>query len=86
MSTTTTALTCILCPMSCSLELLVEENRVIQVSGNNCKQGPTYAEKELINPTRILTTTVEIEGARIYRLPVKAFEEEEVPVGRYPNR
>lgn len=76
MSTTTT-LTCILCPMSCTLELLVEENRVIKVSGNNCKLGPTYAEKELINPTRILTTTVEIEDARLSRLPVKT--EGEIP-------
>jgi len=67
----TAALTCILCPMSCSLELTVEENRVTSVSGNSCKLGPTYAEKELINPTRVLTTTVEIAGARIPRLPVK---------------
>ncbi|MGE5543493.1 MAG: DUF1667 domain-containing protein [Bacillota bacterium] len=75
MSTTTTTLTCILCPMSCSLELVVEDNRVIKVSGNGCKLGPPYAEKELINPTRILTTTVKIDGARISRLPVKTDKE-----------
>ncbi len=75
MSKENTSLTCILCPMSCVLELTVEDGRVIQISGNNCKLGPTYAEKELINPTRTLTTTVEIEGARISRLPVKTLEE-----------
>ncbi len=68
---TTANLTCILCPMSCNLELVLDGNRVVQVSGNSCKLGPAYAEKEFINPTRVLTTTVKIEGARVSRLPVK---------------
>lgn len=70
-----TTLTCILCPMSCSLNLTVEEGRVIDVKGNSCKLGPKYAEKEITAPTRTLTSTVRIKGSIIPRLPVKTREE-----------
>ncbi|MGE5370525.1 MAG: DUF1667 domain-containing protein [Solirubrobacterales bacterium] len=65
------ALTCILCPMSCTLDLTVEGGKVTNVSGNSCKQGPPYAEKEYTLPTRSLTSTVGIQNSVIDRLPVK---------------
>lgn len=64
-------LTCILCPMSCSLELTLDEGRITEVTGNSCKLGAGYAEKEYTCPTRTLTSTVEIDDGVIERLPVK---------------
>jgi CxxC motif-containing protein len=43
------------------LEVKTENSEVISVTGQSCKKGITYAIKECTNPTRILTTTVEVE-------------------------
>lgn len=58
-------LICIVCPRGCHLK--VENN---QVSGNFCKRGEVYAIKELSNPERMLTSTVEIVSDDIKRLSV----------------
>ena len=42
----------------------------IQVNGNACPRGHTYAVNELTNPLRTLTTTIEIESETQKRLPV----------------
>lgn len=62
-------LTCIICPMGCSMEVEVEtaangQKNVLSVKDNGCKRGAEYATKELTNPTRTLTTTIKIEGAK----------------------
>lgn len=69
-------LTCIICPMGCSMEVEVEINasgqkKVLSVKDNGCKRGEQYAAKELINPTRTLTTTIKVEGGQLPLVPVK---------------
>ncbi len=59
-------LICIVCPIGCSLT--IDESN--QVSGNQCPRGAAFAKKELTKPTRLVTTTVKIEGAVHERLPV----------------
>lgn len=62
---------CIICPLSCHLEVdLDDSGNVVDVAGNSCPRGDTYARKELTNPTRMLTSTVRIKGAMYERLPV----------------
>lgn len=51
-------LTCIVCPMGCSLEIELEGNSVVSVKGNTCPRGLKYAEDECTNPQRTVTTTV----------------------------
>ncbi|WP_024856302.1 DUF1667 domain-containing protein [Ruminococcus albus] len=51
-------LICINCPMGCEMTVEVENGKVISVSGNTCKRGEIYAESEISNPTRTITTTV----------------------------
>ncbi len=51
-------LTCIVCPMGCPLEVTIEDNKVISVSGNTCKRGEDYAASECTNPVRTVTTTI----------------------------
>lgn len=70
-----TELTCIVCPVGCHLEVKeikgADENVSYQVSGNTCKRGEKYGIDEVTNPTRMVTSTVKIEGAHLRRMPVK---------------
>ncbi len=51
-------MTCIVCPIGCTLTAEKDENGVIKVTGNSCPRGAKYAESELTFPVRTLTTTV----------------------------
>ncbi|MDL2324978.1 DUF1667 domain-containing protein [Ruminococcaceae bacterium OttesenSCG-928-A16] len=62
-------LICIVCPKGCHLK--IDEENGFAVTGNACEKGPVYAVKELTNPTRVVTSTVRIQGAEIPRMPVK---------------
>ena len=69
-------LTCIICPMGCSMEVEIETDtsghkKVLSVKDNGCKRGEQYAAKELQNPTRTLTTTIKVEGGLLPVVPVK---------------
>ncbi|MDO6356008.1 DUF1667 domain-containing protein [Caloramator sp. CAR-1] len=68
-------MTCINCPLGCQLQ--VEINGEIKVTGNKCKKGEDYAKNEIINPTRIITTTVKVKGGDRPLLSVKT--DREVP-------
>ena len=57
-------LTCIGCPMGCQLEVTLEKGAFASVTGNTCKNGARYAQKEVTDPRRIVTTTVRVEGSR----------------------
>lgn len=64
-------LTCIGCPMGCAVTVEMSGGQISAVTGNSCKIGDTYARKEVTDPTRIVTSTVKLEGAQLSRLPVK---------------
>ena len=51
---------CIGCPMGCYLTVDYVGTEINEVSGNRCKVGQQYAEKEISNPERTLTTTVKV--------------------------
>lgn len=57
-------LTCICCPMGCTITANVQGTEVIRVTGNTCRRGEVYARKELTDPTRIVTSTVRVRGRR----------------------
>ena len=73
-------MTCIVCPNGCQLEVLVDEDDVADVSGNRCMRGYAYAQKEVLSPTRTVTTTLEVEGGELPRVSVKT--EREIPKDR----
>lgn len=62
MSETTRELTCIGCPLGCSITVTMNDTDVVSVTGNTCPRGDAYARKEVTNPTRIVTSTVRVEG------------------------
>lgn len=65
-------LTCITCPMGCALKVTLEDGVFTAVTGNRCKKGAAYAYAEMTHPTRVLTTTMAIEGDDTRVLPVKS--------------
>ena len=64
-------LTCIGCPLGCALTVTLEKDEVVSVTGNTCKRGDDYARKEVTHPTRIVTSTVLVEGGEIPMVSVK---------------
>ena len=63
-------LTCIQCPIGCSLIVTINSDN-ITVSGNTCPRGEIYGKKEVIAPTRTVTSTVVVEGGELARVSVK---------------
>ncbi len=52
-------LTCIVCPRGCQMEVtLGDSGEVINVKGNACPRGASYASDECTNPKRTVTSTV----------------------------
>ena len=64
-------LTCIGCPMGCTLTVALEGSEVKSVEGNTCKRGDIYARKEVTNPTRIVTTTVRLKNGGVVSVKTK---------------
>jgi CxxC motif-containing protein len=62
---------CIGCPMGCYLTVDYDGEKVLDVSGNRCKVGLQYAEKEISNPQRTLTSTVKVTNGALPLVSVK---------------
>ena len=60
-------LTCIVCPRGCRLK--VDDN--MEVTGNACPRGKTYAINELTNPTRTITSSIRISNRPYTLVSVK---------------
>ena len=66
-------LICIECPKGCHLTI----DDQLNVTGNTCLRGKTYAINEVTCPKRIVTSTVVIKSELVSRLPVMT--ENEIP-------
>lgn len=73
-------LTCIGCPLGCALVVTMDGGAVAKVEGNTCRRGDDYARKEVTNPTRIVTSTVMVEGGKDVTVAVKT--RSDVPKGK----
>ena len=73
-------LICIGCPLGCPLVVEMEGKEILSVSGNTCRNGEKYAQKELTNPTRIVTSTVRVTGGTLGMVSVKTSAD--IPKGK----
>lgn len=73
-------LICIGCPMGCPITVMMDGKNVVEVTGNTCPRGKVYAEKEVTDPTRIVTSTVKVEGGDRPFVSVKT--KEDIPKGK----
>ena len=68
-------LICIGCPMGCSITVTMEKGNIVNIQGYTCPKGKAYAEKEVTNPTRIVTSTVKVSGGEREFTSVKTRED-----------
>lgn len=73
----TRELTCINCPMGCLLTVTMDGSEIKDISGYTCPRGKTYAEKEVTDPTRIVTSTVKVTAGKCERVSCKT--ERDIP-------
>ena len=75
-------LTCIGCPLGCSITVTLENGEIRDVTGYTCKRGHDYARKEVTNPTRIVTSTVRLTGSRTGACVVSCKTAQDIPKGK----
>lgn len=64
-------LTCINCPLGCTVSVELNGDEILSVTGNSCKRGEIYAKKEVTAPTRIVTSTIRIVDGDVAMCSVK---------------
>ena len=73
-------ITCVVCPIGCSLSVEKSTEGSILVSGNRCKRGVDYGVNEWSDPRRVVTSTVCVRGGMEPVTSVKTLHP--VPKGR----
>lgn len=63
---------CTVCPTGCRITVEGEGTNITSIVGNSCKRGVQYATDEFIEPKRLLTCSVKLEGATRAVLPVRS--------------
>jgi CxxC motif-containing protein len=74
---------CVTCPIGCDIDVVHDGGKIISMEGNKCKKSEEFVKQELIEPMRVLTTTVRIQGARWPVIPVRT--DKSVPKRLFPR-
>jgi len=72
---------CVVCPKGCTLKVKHEGNQMLSVEGG-CKRGEKYAASELLDPRRMVASTVKVKHGLHPLVPVyteKAFPKPLIP-------
>lgn len=67
-------LTCINCPLGCAIKVEMDGNTILSVTGNTCNRGEIYARNEVINPVRVVTSSVKVRDGEQAVVSVKTKE------------
>ncbi|MBR0130480.1 MAG: DUF1667 domain-containing protein [Firmicutes bacterium] len=78
----TTFLTCIMCPIGCSLKVEHEGAEVFSITGNTCPRGKVYGTNEVSNPMRVVTSSVLVEGSSDGSVTVSCKTAGDIPKGK----
>lgn len=65
-------ITCIVCPIGCKILVETDGKHIKNLDGNKCKRGIDYAEHEALDPRRMLTTSVFVDGGEWPLVSVKS--------------
>ena len=74
---------CVVCPIGCEIDVVHDGSKIISMEGNKCEKSEEFVAQELIEPMRILTTTVRIQGSRWPVVPVRT--DKAVPKRLFPR-
>lgn len=69
------SLTCIGCPLGCTVTVELDRGEILRVAGNTCRRGDDYARNEVTHPMRSVTSTVTVKGGDIPMVSVKTARE-----------
>ncbi|CAB49195.1 DUF1667 domain-containing protein [Pyrococcus abyssi] len=75
--------TCIVCPLSCTIEVEVEGNSVKSVKGYTCPRGKEWAIEEVLHPKRVVMSVVPVENGKLPTVSVKT--EKPIPKEKIPE-
>ena len=64
--------TCIVCPIGCNVVVKFKGNTFDSFSGYKCKKGIDYVKNELLNPCRMVTSSVLVYGGNWPLVSVKS--------------
>ncbi len=64
-------LTCIGCPLGCTVTVTKDGNEITDITGYTCKRGLEYARTEVLAPVRTVTSTVRVTEGRNAVVAVK---------------
>ena len=62
---------CVVCPIGCEIDVVHDGSKIISMEGNKCEKSEEFVNQELIEPMRILTTTVRIQESMWPVIPVR---------------
>ncbi len=64
---------CKVCPVGCNLKIIQNNTNpsTYTVEGNSCNRGKEFGIKEVLEPSRVLTSRVLLKNGPMSRLPVK---------------
>jgi len=65
------SVTCICCPMGCKIRVYRQDGEW-KTADALCKRGVEYAVQEVVDPRRVLTSSVRINGGVVRMLPVRS--------------
>ena len=65
---------CICCPMGCHLSVDDSDKNNIIVTGNTCPRGAKYGHDEVVNPVRMVTSSVKVNNGIERVVSVKTSE------------
>jgi CxxC motif-containing protein len=74
---------CVVCPIGCEIDVVHDGSKIISMEGSKCEKSEEFVTQELIEPMRILTTTVRIQGARWPVIPVRT--DKAIPKRLFPR-
>jgi CxxC motif-containing protein len=74
---------CVVCPIGCEIDVVHDGSKIISMEGNKCEKSEEFVTQELIEPMRILTTTLRIQGSKWPVIPVRT--DRAVPKRLFPR-
>jgi CxxC motif-containing protein len=74
---------CVVCPVGCEIDVVHDGGKIISMEGNKCEKSEEFVRQEMIEPMRILTTTVRIDGSRWPVIPVRT--DKSIPKRLFPR-
>jgi len=74
---------CVVCPVGCEIDVVHDGAKIMSMEGNKCEKSEEFVTQELIEPMRILTTTVRIQDSRWPVVPVRT--DKAVPKRLFPR-